>query len=105
MRSRRISLLAMVGLALLAGCTDYVNKEDTVSFGAGDAMQANIAIHARKAFPRYRNAMVIRTDGKVAERVQRRFQDAVPANLPQATPQAAGAAAPPAAIPAAAPAQ
>ncbi len=42
-RSKRAGL--MVALALmLAGCADYMNRRDSVSLGAGNATEGNIAI-------------------------------------------------------------
>lgn len=64
--------LAIIGLlaatTLLAGCTEYANRSDTISLGAGNAMQANIAVHAVNAFPPHRNIKAIRSDGRIAER-------------------------------------
>ncbi|MEF2073085.1 hypothetical protein [Consotaella aegiceratis] len=66
--SRKTMLLGAV--VLMGGCTDYIDRRDSVSFGAGNAMEANIAIQTIDPFPVHRNTTEIRTDGKVAARVQ-----------------------------------
>lgn len=43
--SKRNKLALIVTLALsLAGCADYMNRRDSVSLGAGNATEGNIAI-------------------------------------------------------------
>jgi len=38
-------LLSCAALVALSGCADYMNHRDTITFGAGNAMEANKAIH------------------------------------------------------------
>lgn len=42
-RNKRVVLLALVA-ALLSGCADYMNRRDSVSARAGDAVAGNLAI-------------------------------------------------------------
>lgn len=42
-RSKALALLLVVGG--LSGCADYLNRRDTVSVRAGDAVEGNSAIH------------------------------------------------------------
>lgn len=42
-RSKRVVLLCILA-ATLAGCADYLNRRDTVSARAGDAVEGNLAI-------------------------------------------------------------
>ncbi|WP_159082488.1 hypothetical protein [Paragemmobacter aquarius] len=42
-RSKRLVLLCLLAAAL-SGCADYMNRRDSVSARAGDAMDANLAI-------------------------------------------------------------
>lgn len=39
------SWLSGLACLLLSGCADYLNHRDTITFGAGNAMEANKAIH------------------------------------------------------------
>lgn len=42
-RSNRAGLVILLALTL-AGCADYMNRRDSVSLGAGNATEGNIAI-------------------------------------------------------------
>lgn len=48
---------AMIGMAflaaavLMAGCTEYLDRRETVSFGAGNAQQANLITHVVSPLP------------------------------------------------------
>ena len=42
-RNKAVALL--LGLGLLSGCADYLNRRDSVSLRAGDAVEGNSAIH------------------------------------------------------------
>jgi hypothetical protein len=47
----RLPLLAVLAPAcLLAGCVDYLNNRDTVTFGAGNAAAANRAIMTARPY-------------------------------------------------------
>ncbi|NEY91256.1 hypothetical protein [Tabrizicola oligotrophica] len=41
----------MIFVSPLAGCADYLNHSDTITFGAGDAAEANTAIQTIYPFP------------------------------------------------------
>ncbi len=92
MRAPSLEIVILAAAALLTGCADYTNQRDTISLGAGNAMQANMAVHTANAFPPHRNVTTIRTDGQVAERTMR---------LHRGTGYAAGPAQPVATAPAA----
>ena len=51
--SRNKAFAALAALATLGGCADYLNNWDAVSFRAGDAKEANSAIHVVHPFPPY----------------------------------------------------
>ncbi|MEC5290981.1 hypothetical protein VSX64_10285 [Aurantimonas sp. C2-6-R+9] len=95
MRTPSLEIVVLAAAALLTGCADYANQRDTISLGAGNAMQANMAVHTANAFPPHRNVTAIRSDGQVAERNVRVYrgigQTAGPAQ-PAATAPAAPAA-------------
>ncbi|MCA1409318.1 pilus assembly protein [Ensifer sp. IC3342] len=92
-RSNRAALLVAVA-ALLSGCADYLNHRDTITFGLGNAVEANKGIHTQDPFPRVAQNTRIASDGKVINRVIRTYQGggggAAPAPtaviLPTATP-------------------
>lgn len=42
-KNKRVVLLCVLG-ALLSGCADYMNRRDSVSARAGDALDGNLAI-------------------------------------------------------------
>ncbi|WP_248157103.1 hypothetical protein [Roseibium sediminicola] len=58
---------------LLAGCADYMSHRDTVTFGAGNAMEANMAIHTAQPFPPRAYDTNIERDGKSAVNAQDRY--------------------------------
>ena len=48
--SPRNSLIILLVLGL-AGCADYMNRRDSVTLGAGNAMEGNIGLHTIDPFP------------------------------------------------------
>ena len=42
----------LVATAFVASCADYMNRRDTVSLRAGDAVEGNTAIHEVSPWPR-----------------------------------------------------
>jgi hypothetical protein len=50
-RNRIFVVLAVT--ALVSSCGDYMNRRDTVSARAGDAMEANAAVHEVSPWPPY----------------------------------------------------
>ncbi|MCQ8784101.1 hypothetical protein [Mangrovibrevibacter kandeliae] len=82
---------AVLASGLLTGCSDYMSERDSIALSAGDAPAANLAIHTTNAFPPYRDATTIRTDGKVAARVYSGYT----AGSGSAAPAAAAAASAP----------
>ncbi|MBP1886665.1 pilus assembly protein [Sinorhizobium mexicanum] len=92
-RSNRALLLAGAA-TLLSSCADYMNHRDSITFGLGNAMEANKGIHTQDPFPRVAQNTRIPGDGKVIYRAIRTYQGegagAAPAPsaviLPTATP-------------------
>jgi hypothetical protein len=88
------TLLLLTAVALVSGCADYMNHRDTITFGVGNAVEANKGIHIQDPFPRAAQNTRIPGDGKVIYRAIRTYQgedqDAAPAPsaviLPTATP-------------------
>ncbi|WP_058321440.1 hypothetical protein [Sinorhizobium sp. GL28] len=73
LRSRR-ALLVLAATSLVSGCADYMNHRDTITFGVGNAVEANKAIHIQDPFPRVARNTHIATDGKVVHRAIRSYQ-------------------------------
>jgi hypothetical protein len=49
---RSVRFFLVVGTALtLAGCNQYWERKDTVAFGAGDAVAANLAVQVHDPWP------------------------------------------------------
>jgi hypothetical protein len=74
----RIILLPMVCLTLSA-CTQYQNRyverEDTVTLSAGDAVASNAAVQVPTPWPRYSNDTTIAMDGERIARAVARYRE------------------------------
>lgn len=68
----------LLGLAclLLSGCADYMNHRDTITFGAGNAMEANKAIHVVNPFNPQSYNTKIYADGRRTARVMSTYNGA-----------------------------
>lgn len=66
-------VLLWLPAALLSGCADYMSHRDTVTFGAGNAMEANMAIHTARPFPPQAYNTNIDRDGKAVVNAQDRY--------------------------------
>lgn len=58
---------------LLSGCADYMNHRDTITFGAGNAMEANKAIHVVNPLNPQSYNTKIYADGKRTAQVMRTY--------------------------------
>lgn len=66
-------LICCGAAALLSGCADYLNHRDTITFGAGNAMEANKAIHIAQPFnPQSQNTRIY-ADGRRVGRVMTEY--------------------------------
>lgn len=72
-RSKRL-FLVLAAASLISGCADYMNHRDSITFGLGNAVEANKAIHTQDPFPRVAQNTHIATDGKVVHRAIRSYQ-------------------------------
>jgi len=45
------ALVCIILVSGLSGCADYMNHRDSVTLGAGNAPEANTAIHTINPFP------------------------------------------------------
>jgi len=59
--------------ALLSGCADYMSHRDTVTFGAGNALETNMAIHTVKPFPTQAYNTNMDRDGNSVANAQERY--------------------------------
>ena len=73
-----IILLPMLCLTL-SGCTQYQNRylerEDTVTLSAGDAVASNAALQIPTPWPRYSNDTTIAMDGERIARAVARYRE------------------------------
>jgi hypothetical protein len=61
----RGAILALAAASALTGCTDmYLDRRDTVSFGAGDAVATNKVTHMINPWPPYAGNRNIAFDGE-----------------------------------------
>ncbi|WP_372353238.1 pilus assembly protein [Pararhizobium sp. YC-54] len=72
-RNKRVVLILAVA-SLASGCADYLNHRDTITFGAGNAVEANKGIHIQDPFPQVAQYTRITSDGKVIYKVIRNHQ-------------------------------
>jgi hypothetical protein len=70
---QRNSLIALAAALMLGGCADYMNNRDSVTLGAGDAMEANIGIHTIDPFPPQAKNTRIRVDGEKVQQAYERY--------------------------------
>ncbi|OWW04105.1 hypothetical protein ATY81_17420 [Rhizobium sp. R72] len=71
--AKRALLVIVAGLA--SGCADYMNHRDSITFGLGNAVEANKAIHIEDPFPPEAQRTRIASDGKVIRRVVTEYQN------------------------------
>ena len=60
-KSKNIALIVI--LFSLVGCADYMNHRDSITLGAGNATEANAAIHEQKSWPPNVSNTTIKVDG------------------------------------------
>ena len=64
-RSNRLAVLALAATTLLGACTDmYLDRRDSVSFGAGDAVAVNKITQMIDPWPPYAGNRNIAFDGE-----------------------------------------
>ncbi|ANL36464.1 MULTISPECIES: hypothetical protein [Rhizobium] len=68
-------LLVAAAAGLASGCADYMNNRDSITFGVGNAVEANKAIHIQDPFPPEAQRTQIASDGKVIRRVVTQYQN------------------------------
>ncbi len=80
-RNKRL-LLVLAATGLLSGCADYLNHRDSITFGLGNAVEANKGIHIKEPFPRVAQNTHIPSDGKVINRVMNTYQGGAQTSAP-----------------------
>lgn len=60
---RSKTFAAIMLMASLSACADYLNRRDSVSFGAGNASEGNTAMHTINPFPPAASNTTIVVDG------------------------------------------
>ena len=74
-RNKGPALLALATTLLLGACTDmYLDRRDTVSFGAGDAVAANKVTHMVDPWPAYAGNRNIAYDGERMQAAAERYR-------------------------------
>jgi hypothetical protein len=73
--SRCLAILALAAATTLGGCTDmYLDRRDTVSFGAGDAVAANKVTQMVDPWPVYAGNRNISYDGERMQAAAERYR-------------------------------
>ncbi len=84
-RSTRPIVMMATTLAL-CGCSEYLERRETISFHAGDAAAANRAVHTIDPWPRAAQNTTIPTSGRrVADAIER-YETRANGNGPAAPP-------------------
>jgi hypothetical protein len=65
--------VALGACLLLSGCADYLARRDSVTFGAGNASDANVGIQTIDPFSRNSKNTKIEVDGTTVDQAQRRI--------------------------------
>jgi hypothetical protein len=74
-KSRAAAVLALAATTLLGACTDmYLDRRDTVSFGAGDAPAANKVTHMIDPWPARAGDRNISYDGERMQAAAERYR-------------------------------
>ncbi len=72
---RNSSLPILIGIGLLSGCADYLNRYDTVTLAAGDAQKHNFMMQTKDPFNPASNDTAIPTDGeRASDAVNNRYK-------------------------------
>jgi hypothetical protein len=70
-----VAVATLVSTLTLGACTDmYLDRRDTVSFGAGDAVAANQAIQTIDPWPVYSGRTAIAYDGERSAAAAERYR-------------------------------
>jgi hypothetical protein len=73
--SKSLAVLALASTTLLGACTDmYLDRRDTVSFGAGDAVASNMVTHMVDPWPAHAGNRNIAYDGERAAAAVERYR-------------------------------
>lgn len=78
--------LALACLLPLAGCSEYLDHHDTLTFAAGDANRYNRLLQAEDPFNERAFDTSIEGDGNRAVRMFRRYQQPFTVQWPTVTP-------------------
>jgi len=74
-RSNRLAVLALAATTLLGACTDmYLDRRDSVSFGAGDAVAVNKITQMIDPWPPYAGNRNIAFDGERMQAAAERYR-------------------------------
>jgi hypothetical protein len=74
-KSRSLAVMALAATTVLAGCTDmYLDRRDTVSFGAGDAVAVNKVTQMVDPWPARAGDRNISFDGERMQAAAERYR-------------------------------
>lgn len=90
MRWASSRVLLLVSCAALTSCADYLASRDSITLGAGNAMEANVGIHTIDPFPPVARNTRIEGDGHAVARAQRDYRRGIRAAAPAQPPLVTG---------------
>lgn len=77
-KNKITAVLAVTLTVSLTGCAQYMNHRDSVTLGAGDAVETNSAIHAESPWPSDVSNTDIDVEGKRTPLGKRKKKAALP---------------------------
>jgi hypothetical protein len=70
----RVTLIGLVTAGCLGGCSDYVDRKETIAFSAGNAVQTNIVTHVTDPWPPYARNKDIAVSGQRMQRAVENYR-------------------------------
>lgn len=89
-RRSKIALVSAVA-ALLSGCVDYMDNRDSITLGAGNAPEGNIALHTVKPFPKSAYNTNIEMQGAKVQQAYGRYMTPCDPDIVKCIPDSGGA--------------
>jgi hypothetical protein len=70
----RVALVTLLAAGVLTGCSEYMDRKNTVAFSAGDAVQTNVVTHVIDPWPPRVQNTNIAFDGKRMQRAVAKYR-------------------------------
>jgi hypothetical protein len=70
----RVGLMALLAAGSLTGCSEYLDRKETIAFSAGNAVQTNIITHVTDPWPVHARSKDIAFSGERMQRAVARYE-------------------------------